>query len=301
MQWFNRNRGKALTAIRHTEEMTYIAQVLRKEHAKPFVNFAEVEINPMQSVADVKKLVQKYTLDQTPVSYVLEYPNYQIVQVEKPKVPDNELKEAIRWSLKDLVTTPVEDITLDIIDIPKNGVDDIAYVYVVFSPNKVIAELSNRLIDANMQLKTIEARMMAQRNIANLLAAPEQGEAMISFSHTGALLTFTHQGEICNARFIELDVNRADSYEKISLEIQRSLDGFESKFRNVFIKKLLVAPFSVRDSFCNHLREAIYTKIETFELEDIFDFSPKIDLGDMSRQASFFDVLGAALREEVPA
>lgn len=301
MQWFNRQKNNALTAIRNKGEMTYIAQVMHTANAKPVVQVAEVEISKLQAINEIENITKKFQLDKTPVSYLLEHNDYQRIQIEKPNVPDNELKEAVRWSLKDLVNTPVEDITLDIIDIPKSNdsENNQDYIYVVFAQNEFIANLSNNLINAKMNLKYIEARIMAQRNIANHLATDGEGEAVLTFSANGALLTFTHLGEICNARFIEIDPDRTDgSFEKISLEIQRSLDGFEAKFRNVFIKKILVAPFNLREPFCDHLRESIYTKVETFELIDVFDFAPNVDIGDMSRQSSFLHVLGAALREE---
>lgn len=304
MQWFKKQTNNVLTAIRNKGEITYIAEVTRHANAKPVVQIANVEISTLQEINEIEKITQKYHLHQKPISYLLEHNDYQRIQIEKPNVPDDELKEAVRWTLKDLVNTPVEDITLDIIHIPKSsdGENNQDYIYVAFAQNKFIAKLSNTLIDAKVNLKYIEARMMAQRNIANYLAVDGEGEALLTFSANGALLTFTHQGEICNARFIEIDVDKTDgSFEKISLEIQRSLDGFESKFRNIFIKKLLVAPFDIREQFCAHLRESIYTKVETFELSDIFDFAPNVDLGDMSRQSSFLHVLGAALREEASA
>jgi MSHA biogenesis protein MshI len=251
----------------------------------------------------LKRVNQEYKLDTNHVTYLLENKECDHVQIEKPSVPDNELKEAARWAMKDSISTPVEDITLDVVSIPKgqNGeIENHDFLYVIYADNKRIAEISNTLLSAKLNLKSIDTRIMAQRNIANELSQPEQGEALLSFTSNGALITFTHNGELCNARFIEISEDHSDtSFEKISLEIQRSLDGFESNFRNIFIKKLMVAPFDLREPFCEHLRESIYTKVETFELEDIFDFSEGVELGNMSRQASFLPVLGAALRLEV--
>jgi MSHA biogenesis protein MshI len=302
MQWFKPQNNASLVAMRLAGDHACLAQVTKRADAKPYVNLAAVEPCSINDPEALKNLVKQYKLNKHPVSFLLELDDYQHIQIERPNVPANELKEAVRWMLKDLVEFPVEDISLDVIEIPFNKLnpDNQHYLYAIISQNKIIAALSNRLLDAKVNLQVIDARMMAQRNIANCLAEPNQGEALLTFSKTGALLTFTHEGEICNARYIEGGNERnASAFEKIALELQRSLDGFEAKFRDVFIKKLLVAPFDLREQFCAHLRESIYTKVDTFELEDIFEFSPDIDIGSLSKQASLLPALGAALRDEV--
>lgn len=301
MQWFQKNQSKAVTALRYSKHTTYIAKVIQKENAKPFVEIADKQDLDIENEKDIKQLVKQYQLNKSPVTYLLESEDHNLVQIEKPRVDEQELKEASRWALQDLVNTPVEDLTIDIIDIPKklstNTEQD--FIYIVYANNERIATLSNTLIDANIKLKSIEARIMAQRNIANLLARPDEGEAILSFSSCGALITFSYQGEICNARFIEMPIERSDSsFEKTALEIQRSLDGFEAQFRQVFIKRLLVAPFGLRDQFCEHLNESIYTEVVPFDLDELFDFADDKQITDLSAQASFMPVLGAALRTE---
>ncbi len=242
MKWFKKEKSKAITALRSSNDMTYITKISRPANTKPLVEVATVETVNIKNKVALKRLNQDYALDSNNVTYLLENRDCDHVQIEKPNVPENELKEAVRWAMKDSITTPVEDITLDIVSIPKgqNGeIENHEFLYVMYSDNKRIAEISNTLLSADLNLKFIDTRIMAQRNIANELAQPEEGEALLTFTSTGALITFTHEGELCNARFIEIAEDHSDtSFEKISLEIQRSLDGFESNFRNVFINSL---------------------------------------------------------------
>lgn len=304
MQWFKSKKSDGWTALRSTDNSTYIARVSARRDQKPLVTLAATYNQSIRSDIDLKPLVKKYQLDRVNVSFVLDTRDYQLVQVDKPKVPDNELKEAVRWQLKDAISFPVEEATIDIVKIPHNpqSSENEEYVYAVACPNTLIASMSGRLLASKANLKVVDVRMMAQRNIANLLATEGQGEAILTFGKGSALLTFTYQGEIYNARRIEIDEDKTStSFEKISLELQRSLDGFEAKFRHIFIKKLLVAPFDAREQFCEHLRDAIYTKVETFDLEDIFEFDDSTTIQGLSQQASFLHVLGAAMREEVAA
>lgn len=304
MQWLKSKKSDGWTAMRCSADSTYLARVVARANQKPLVTLATVEQYTLDNEKNIRPCVKKYHLNQSNVNYLLELKDYQMLQIDKPNVPDNELKEAVRWRLKDLIDFPAEEATIDIVKIPRkaDSADSQDYLYAVACTNQLIAEISNKLLDQKVNLQAIDVRMTAQRNIANLLATEGQGEAILTFSKKSALLTFTYQGEIYNARRIEIDEEKTEtSFEKISLELQRSLDGFEAKFRHIFIKKLLVAPFDARESFCEHLREAIYTKVETFDLEDIFEFDDNISIQDLNQQASFLHVLGAALREEVAA
>jgi len=304
MQWFKKKQTEAITAIRCSGNTTYIANVTQRPNAKPLVTLAAKEHLNLEKERDIKQLVKSYQLNTKPVSFLLEISDHEHIQIEKPNVDDSELNEAARWALQELVNRPVEALTVDVINIPVEGAQDTEqeYVYVFYAENERIEAISNNLIDANIQLKTIEARIMAQRNIANLLAKPDEGEAILSFSSAGALITFSYQGNICNARYIDIPLEQSDAYyEKISLEIQRSLDGFEARFKNIFIKALLVAPFDLQDEFCLHLSESVYTEVKPFNLNDLFDYGEGIKLNDLSSQASFMPVLGAALRNEAVA
>lgn len=304
MQWLRKKQNKSITAVRSCGENTYVAKVSQKGNEKPMVELADKTSFNINKPDALKQLVKQYRLNQSSVSYLLEFDEHQLIQIEKPSVEDAELKEASRWALQDLINAPVEELTIDTIDIPKalSSDQEQDFIYVFYANNARIGEISNQLVDANVNLKSIEARVMAQRNIANLLAKPDEGEAILSFSSAGALVTFSYQGEICNARFIEVPLEKSDSsFEKIALEIQRSLDGFEARFRHVFIKRLLVAPFDIRDQFCEHLSNSIYTEVVPFDLDTLFDFADGVEVKDLSTQASFMPVLGAALRSEAVA
>ncbi len=303
MKWLKKKQGNAFTAMRSKNDSTYIVTVSRPKNGKPLIEKASTESINLNSSDAVKKITQQYDLDKNRVTYLLEGQDSHHIQLEKPKVPDGELKEAVRWAIKDSINIPVDEITLDLVEIPagQNG-EDITheYIYAMYAHNHHIAALSNSLIKANVNLRAIDTRIMAQRNISNHLATPGEAQAILSFSSTGALLTFTYEGELCNARHIEISDEHSDtSFEKTALEIQRSLDGFESNFRNMYVKKLLIAPFDLRHQFCEHLGESIYVPVETFELSDIFDYGPGVEINSMAQQASYMPILGAALREDV--
>ena len=304
MKLFKQKNNNAWTAIRCTDENISIASITRRSNTKPLVNIAEVEYGNLQDPQSIKTISNKYRLKKARCSFILDFSDYQLLQVEKPNVPLSELKQATSWKIKDLIDYPVEQATIDVIDIPPDPANAKRqqYVFAVTAKNQKIGELSNQLTQAGMNLKAIDARVMAQRNIASLLEQENRGLAMLSFNHSGGLLTFTCGGELYHARRIEIDSERnKTAFETIGLELQRSLDHFDSQFPYIAINKLMLAPFELRDAFCEHLSNYINLPVATFELSDIFDFDSDIELGDLVRQASLLPVLGAALREEATA
>jgi MSHA biogenesis protein MshI len=304
MKLFKQKNSQAWTAIRCTKEKTIIATVTRRPNLKPLVIAAEIESGNLDNQIMFKSLANRYEASKKRCSFVLGFSRCQLLQIEKPNVPQNELKLAVSWKLKDLIDYPVEQATIDVVNIPPDpsNTKRQQHIFAISANNQQLAEVTNQLIEAGINLQAIDALVFAQRNIASLLEEENRGIAMLSFNSSGGLLTFTSGGELYHARRIEIDKARSKTaFETISLELQRSLDHFESQFPYITINKLLLAPFDLRNAFCEHLRDYINLPIVKFELSDIFEFDAAIELGDLSRQASLMPVLGAALREEIAA
>lgn len=304
MQWFKQQKQQPWTAIRTYDGVTTIAQVQRRVDEKPLVNFAYIEPGNMREAQHALALAKKYKLKQARCSFMLNATDYQLLQVESPNVPEDERKEALRWKIKDMVDFPVEQATLDYMDIPQDPAypNRQAFVYAMAVKNELIGQLYNTFADADIHLQAIDVRVAAQRNIAALLEEKDRGLAMLSLNRDGGLLTFTSGGELYHTRFIELEEERnAGVYERIALELQRSLDSFDRQFPFITVNKLLVAPCEDREALLQHLKSALYTQVHSFELSDIVDFAPAVDLNELSSQAVVLHTIGAALREEVPA
>jgi MSHA biogenesis protein MshI len=147
---------------------------------------------------------------------------------------------------------------------------------------------------------------MAQRNISALLETDGRGLAMLSFDADGGLLTITYKAELYLSRRIDVTLEQLlerDSdrqqvhFDKITLELQRSLDHFDRQFHYVNVLKLLLAPTGA-EGLHEHLSSNLYMPVEAMTLDDVFDLSQAPALQDTAQQQRFFLTLGAALRHE---
>ncbi len=234
---------------------------------------------------------------------------YQLVQVEAPNVPSAEIKQAVRWKLKDVLAYPLEQATVDVLDIPADpGSSGRAhFMYAVAARNETIKACMDHaeLVDANLEV--IDIPELAQRNIAGMLEEAGRGVALLSFNQDGGLLTFTAGGELYFARQIEInafqlaaadDDQRLRNYERLVLELQRSLDNFERQFNYVSVTRLVLGPMKGQSALENYLRENLYVKIESMNFSDLLDISAIDGLDDLGMQSESFYALGAALRPE---
>lgn len=233
---------------------------------------------------------------------------YQILTLDAPNVPPEELKTAVRWRLKDMLDFPAADATVDVIDIPadKNGPGRSQSLFAVAARNNAAAQRQALYGECKITLSVIDIPEMAQRNIAGLMETQGRGLAMLSFDGEGGLLTVTFDGELYLARRIDVtvvqladtsDAQRQQYYDKITLELQRSFDYFDRQFHFISVARLVLAPGG-SDGLHAYLADNLYMPVEALDLTALFDFSKVPDLLAVAGQARFFLALGAALRQE---
>ena len=236
---------------------------------------------------------------------------YQVISVEAPNVPQEELRTAIRWRLKDILDFPVDEATVDVLAIPVDAAGARAQqsVFAVAARNGVIKPRQQLFLDAKLDLAVIDIPEMAQRNISAMLEPEGRGVAMLSFGPDGGLLTVSFRGELYLSRRVDLGLEplldpdherKHAAFDRITLELQRSLDHFERQFSFISVARLVLAPSEIQ-GLDDYLSSNLYMPVDTLDLASVFDFAHAPELADPALQGRFFLPLGAALRTEAAA
>ena len=308
MQWFKRQKSRQQIGVSYTDmHVSTVALTPPAEGTKPVVSFAAVEQMPLHATSSLRHFVTKNDLKSQPCNLVLNVDQYNIVQIDKPNMPDSEVKPALRWKLKGLLDYSVEQAVVDGVDVPSDPSlsNRQPLMLAICAKKTVVSAVGNQLVDAGFNLKSVDVHALAQRNVAHLLEHEDRALVMLSILPRGCLITFTAKGELYHARLIELDrdfLNDRDeifrsNFDKLVLELQRSLDSFDRQFPFLSLNRMVVAPVPHRDYLVSGLSTSLYVPVNVFNLEDIVELPADQDFTSLEKQAMLLPALGAALRQ----
>lgn len=289
------------------EHGVYLAKI-QFAGAMPRVVRCEYHETGTVSPASLEKLRREAGIGKDSFTTLLAPGEYQMLLVEAPNVPVNELKTAIRWKIKDGLNFHIDDAMVDVLQIPasKYGSDRPSSVYAIAASNATIQKRIELFEQAGIPLDVIDIPEMAQRNIAALFEQEERALALLAFDERGGLLTFSSGGELYLSRRLEISVGqlqdanedlRGQYRDRVELELQRSLDYFDRQYNHVPVSRVLVC---VPDStgLVGFLSAAVDAKVEKLDLSQVMDISAVPELGDSEFVPFALPALGAALRQE---
>lgn len=263
------------------------------------------------SASALEKVRKDAQLDECRFTTLLSANEYQLMMVDAPNVPVDELKTAIRWKIKDTLSYHVDDATVDVLQIPSNkyGSDRPQSLYAVAASNETIRKRIVLFEKAKIELSVIDIPETAQRNIAALFEMEGRGLALLTFGDEGALLTITCDGELFLARRLDItlgqlldaDENLRQQYlDRVELELQRSLDYFDRQFQHIPVNRILLsAPQTL--GLDKLLSNNLGMNVEMLDLAQGMDIFAVPELADSEFASYALPVLGAALRLEKKA
>jgi MSHA biogenesis protein MshI len=308
MAWFSKKKAKpGWMAISTDADAIRLAHVDRPALGRPRVDRWGIVKRDERGDAELQHAAQEHELGRYRCATLLHPEEYQLLMVDAPNVPREELKAAIRWRVKDLIDYHIDDATMDVLDIPVDA--DAAgkshYMYAVAARNEIVRGQIAQFERARVALQVIDIRETAQRNIAQLYETANRGIGMLSFDQAGGLFTLSFAGELYLARRLDLswaqlagaqDGQRQAHFERIGVEIQRSLDHFERQYRNITLSELLLGPMPEDPGLLAYLGSQLYVPLRQIDLADALEFSGA-RMG-VNEQWQLLHVLGAALRVE---
>lgn len=310
MGWIpKRKKRPGWLAVNLRAEQVDLVHVARGAAGRPVVTLCDSYRREGSAADTLARLRKEFKLDSYHCTTLLKFADYQLHSLDAPNVPAAELKNAVRWRLKDILDYPLDQATVDVLDVPvdKAGPARNHSVYAVTARNAAIEKVVKPFNDSKLPLQVIDIPALAQRNIATLYETEGRGVAMLGFYDECGKLTFSGGGELYLTRRIEISLGqlieataerRNELFERIALELQRSLDGFDRQYNYVPIAKVLLAPMEQDIGLQQYLASNIYVPIETIDLATVLDFPAVPELKHPARQSQCLRMIGAALRDE---
>lgn len=280
--------------------------------------------SPDQWPAVLSGLRKKYRLDRNTCSLLLGQEEYSLLLVEAPQVPPEEVRSAVRWRIQDLIDFHIDDAVIDVFDLPQQaGRAGAGMMYVVASRTDALQQRSRLLQDCGLNLQVIDVEELASRNLAAELPEDAAGVALLRTESTRGLITLTKQGELYLARRLDLGYEvlgaaaaggtRLEGFsaqdpqvsawlDRLLVEVQRSLDYFESNFRAPPIDHLVMVPppFEIA-GLTEEMAARSGLSVRLLEVDGLLDgdaaHAADTD-GEPDPRLACLPVIGAALRHE---
>ncbi|MGI2039359.1 biogenesis protein MshI [Shewanella frigidimarina] len=221
------------------------------------------------------------------VQLVLSQQYYQLLQAEKPNVEPGEVTQALIWSVKDMVSEPVTNIHLDYFE---SSFISSLKVNVVVSSRQFLIQLAsacdaNGLEIAGISIEELAlSHVLAHDNMAHMLVAhlPQQ-ELLLLVVKAGEVLMqrrvrgFNHLNK---ATLEELKQGLADN---LSLEIQRSMDYFESQLRQAPVGSISILVEGDSSSLANLVSANFNQKVAAINHNGVSNLLAQLALQELAR------------------
>jgi len=308
---FKKRRGTEglRAAVAVSDHEIAVALVRKVDGQRPKVLRIMVEEAPLGFADPVlKKIISEFDLRRVPVSAVINASDYQIAQVQAPDVPRAELRAAARYSMRDTFDFPIDQATLDVFDLPEqNSTGNKRMCFAVATRGDAIEKMTATFERQFRRFDVIDIPELCQRNLASLLPQDAKGVAFLLIRDDFAQLVLTRRGMLYVTRRFDFGVRgelngdaEAEAHElpldpqMLSLELQRSLDYYESHFDETAIGDLFIAPAGSRaNMLAAELGASTGLRISMFNIHDLVDvsFSAEIPDGWLPCMA-----IGAAMR-----
>ena len=276
------------------------------EENSPHIVFQDfVTCKAAQRQGALSGVVEERNLKGIACNLVLSSDQYQIFQTEKPPVADTELAEAIRWKVKDLIDYPLEDAITDVFDFPDDATRGRGSIINVVSVRKVLLQENIRLIEeSGLELESIDITELVLRNVSMRYDTTGNGLALL-FLRPGFGMILVSKGDTMyfSRRFdFSLDAlkdtaSQETTIQNLALEVQRSLDYYESQMGQVPPKELLLIGPDDTFPLANMLGQNLAVKVNKLDVTPLFSEGVSEGVAGSDTLVQSFAAVGAALRE----
>jgi len=218
----------------------------------------------------LKTYVENNNLANTQCNIAFSISKYQLLQLDRPAVEDAELNQALQWAVKEQLFSD-DELVIDYFD-PPAAASNLKKLNVVAIGKRDVIEVRDGVLKAGLALNIIGIEELA---ICNLVAPSDDAIITLKQEESGQLsLNIVKRNQLFFSRRLRGYENLANFspeelkmgvVDNLSLEIQRSMDYFESQLRQAPVKKIYLSlDTNHQDALAEFIKEVIFVSVEKF-------------------------------------
>lgn len=203
--------------------------------------------------AVLKQWVSQKGLKKAPCVGLIAKHDVQLFQLEKPAVEDDEILQAVSWKIKDLISFDIDTAVIDVFELPPSSKSPASHVNAVVAKESVVSSYVDLIKQSGLELKVLDVHDLVSKNYTSLYDFADQTVSILQFSASDGMLSIYRNNDLYVARDFKiglLDIeaktdDRESVYESLLLELQRSMDYFESSYALGMVQKLIIFPQTI--------------------------------------------------------
>ena len=219
-----------------------VAVVCVRNSRKAATKVTDSDFLPAQGQAAQVEALQNWVdsnkLQKSPCVCLIAGDDCDINQIEKPEVEDGELIQALTWRIKDLVSYDVDSAVVDIYPMPVSSKNNKQQVSVVSARETSVAEYVQNIQAAGLKLIAIDIHDLVRKNLPSVLQGSGKALSILSLGDSDGALSIYHDTDLYVSRDFKIGLNQLQQassddqsiYDSLLLEIQRSMDYYESYY-----------------------------------------------------------------------
>ncbi|MBF0369473.1 MAG: hypothetical protein HQL52_08465 [Magnetococcales bacterium] len=294
-----------------------LVHVMMRASGPPVLKLCLFKTLTMGRTADwaIASMVRENQLEKAHFVTLLEPEEYSILPAEAPDVAKEELNSAVRWKIKDQLDFSATEAVVETFDLPSNQPDATSgRLYAVATRQSDVLTRIAPFHQHKFELKTIDIHELALLNLTMRCEDSADGMGILFLRAKDGLVMAVRDGTMYMARQLEVGLERllesldgraqvdpkelADSpvLDNIALEVQRTLDYYESHFMQPPASSLHLAPLEISfPGLTDALADKLGMRVKRFPVTEIFEYAQEFETTDVGR---CLPALGAVLRPE---
>ncbi|MCP4979690.1 MAG: hypothetical protein GY935_04255 [Gammaproteobacteria bacterium] len=198
----------------------------------------------------LKEWVRDNSLQKLPCVCLVAGDECDVYQVDRPEVDDSEMIQAVTWKIKDLLNYDVSHAVVDSYPMPVSSKNNQKQVGVVAARETVIRNYVEGIKATAMELSALDVHELVRSNLQVVQQNAEQSMALLTLTADRGLLSIYHDTDLYVSREFMIGIDQLELvtsedesvFDALLLELQRSLDYFESFYGMGSVTNLRVFP-----------------------------------------------------------
>ena len=234
--WRKRGNGDTLALTLNENSLRYVCASQSNERGATLTAWGN-ELRGSQTREAFLKRTKALLPQAERVISVLDARDYQILQLESPNVPPEEMHSAVRWRAMEFVEGSPDDYTLDLLPLDPEPSPRVTKIIAVLARNDLVRA---RMLDCQalgLPLSIIDIAETAQRNLLYAVLLRESKGPMVAAALVAdgarALMTIAVNGQLYFFRRFEFDTDLLAAVDEIQSELISNNAAAEAVMRSM--------------------------------------------------------------------